>query len=50
MNFLIDNDYKTTLAALIQNNELDAATIQELKDLEVNAAFFIGCSEITKTK
>jgi hypothetical protein len=50
MTFLIDNDYKTTLAELIANNELDAATIQELKDLEVNAAYFIGCSEITKTK
>ena len=50
MTFLIDNDYKTTLAELIEHNELDDATIQELKSLEVNAAYFIGCSEITKTK
>ena len=36
MTFLIDNNQMTTLASLIANNELDAATIQELKDLEVN--------------
>lgn len=48
MTFLIDNDYKTTLASLISNNELDAATIQELKELDVNDTYFIGITEVKK--
>lgn len=48
MTFLIDNDYKTTLASLIANNELDAATIQELKELDINASYFIGITEVKR--
>ena len=48
MTFLIDNDYKTTLASLIANNKLDAATIQELKELDVNASYFIGITEVKR--
>ena len=48
MTFLIDNDYKTTLASLIANNELDAATIQELKELDVNDTYFIGITEVKR--
>jgi len=48
MTFLIDNDYKTTLAELIANNKLDAATIQEIKELDVNASYFIGITEVKR--
>ena len=50
MNFLIDNEIKTTLSELIENNDLDQDTITSLTELSVNDTFFIGICEIKKVK
>jgi len=48
MNFTIDNQTETTLNELIQANELDQNTINELINLKVNESYFIGICEIKK--
>ena len=48
MNFLIDNSIQVTLIELIENNDLDQNTINELTKLSVNDVYFIGICEIKK--
>lgn len=48
MIFQIDNHTETTLNELIQANELDQITINELINLKVNESYFIGICEIKK--
>ena len=48
MNFLIDNSIEVTLTELIENNDLDQNTINELTELSVNDVYFIGICEIKK--
>ena len=50
MTILIDNDYTTTLKEILANNELDSDTIKDLKELNINDTYFIGCSELKRTK
>ncbi len=50
MNFLIDNSIEVTLTELIENNDLDQNTINELTELSVNDVYFIGICEIKKVK
>jgi len=48
MNFLIDNSIEVTLTELIENNDLDQNTINELTELSVNDNYYIGICEIKK--
>ena len=49
MTFTIDNQTETTLNELIQANELDQNTINELINLKENETYYIGICEIKKT-
>ena len=50
MNFIIDNEIKTTLSELIENNDFDTNEINELTELSVNGIYYIGICEIKKIK
>lgn len=50
MNFIIDNEIKTTLSELIDNNDFNYIIIQSLLLMDVNDIYHIGICEIKKIK
>jgi len=50
MNFIIDNEIKTTLSELIDNNDFNSIIIHHLTYMDINDIYHIGICEIKKIK